>query len=267
MTICKIDLVASHPAVVARPLVSVVIPALNEARNLPHVFAALPDGLHEVIVVDGRSTDGTAAVARALRGDVVVVDQNRRGKGNALACGFAVATGEVIVTLDADGSADPREIGRFVDALCASGADFAKGTRYAAGGGSSDITALRRMGNKVLTLIVNVVYRTNYSDLCYGYNAFWSSCLTDFDLDAEGTGEAGEMRWGDGFEIETLLHLRAARAGLEIVEVPSFESERIHGRSNLNAVQDGLRVLRTIFVERRQRRGRAFDAPIAYLPA
>ena len=142
-----------------RPRVSVVMPTLNEARNLPHVFARLPSDIHEVIVVDGHSVDDTLTVARQLRPDVRIVRQTRKGKGNALACGFAAATGDVIATVDADGSADPGEIPLFVEALLA-GADFAKGTRYGAGGGSSDITRLRSLGNRVLSDFVNVCYGT-----------------------------------------------------------------------------------------------------------
>src|SRR5437763_13868870 len=81
--------------------VSVVIPALNEARNLPHVFARLPPDVHEVIVVDGLSVDDTIAVARKLRPDVRIVLQSRRGKGNALACGFAAGAGGIIPVIDA----------------------------------------------------------------------------------------------------------------------------------------------------------------------
>jgi glycosyltransferase involved in cell wall biosynthesis len=229
--------------------VSVVVPTFNEARNLPVVFNLMPE-VHEVIVVDGRSTDDTVAVAQALRPDVKIVLQNRRGKGNALACGFAAVTGDIVVMLDADGSADPREIPRFVRTLV-EGADFAKGTRFAVGGGSSDITRTRRLGNKMLNGLVNLAYGTHYSDLCYGYNAFWAHCLPVFDLQ---TGEPGdEMLWGDGFEVETLINVRSAQAGLRVVEVPSFEADRIHGDSNLNAVSDGLRVLRTIAVEKRRR--------------
>ena len=125
------------------PKVSVVIPTLNEARNLPHVFSKLPPALHEVIIVDGHSVDDTVATARRLRPDVRIIKQSRSGKGNALACGFAAATGDIIAMVDADGSADPAEIPQFVEALL-DGADFAKGTRFAAGGGSSDITRLRR---------------------------------------------------------------------------------------------------------------------------
>jgi len=232
------------------PRVSVVIPALNEARNLPYVFERLPEGLFEVVLVDGHSTDGTVEVARALRPDIRVVRQTRRGKGNALACGFAACRGDIIVMIDADGSTDPREIPAFVDALLA-GADYAKGSRFIAGGGSTDITRVRRAGNFGLNLLTNALNGTRFSDLCYGYNAFWRHCLPALALDAGDSHKA--MQWGDGFEIETIINVRVARAGLRMTEVPSFECPRLHGESNLNAVRDGLRVLRTIARERLRR--------------
>ncbi len=236
------------------PRVSVVIPTYNEAKNLPHVFGLLPEDLHEVIVVDGRSSDDTIAVARSLRPDVRIVRQNRCGKGNAMACGFTAVTGDVVVMLDADGSADPGEIPAYVAALVA-GADFAKGTRFAAGGGSADITRTRAWGNGWLNRIANTLFGTRYSDLCYGYNAFWAHCLPALELDATGPG-ADTRLWGDGFEIETLINIRIAKAGLLITEVPSFEHARIHGESNLDTWRDGLRVLRALAVERVNGRGR-----------
>ena len=233
------------------PRVSVVVPTLNEARNLPHVFAALPKGLHEVIVVDGRSVDDTVAVARQWRPDVRIVMQTRKGKGNALACGFAAATGDIIAMVDADGSADPAEIPRFVEALL-DGADFGKGTRFTHGGGSSDITRLRSLGNRVLITAVNTVYGTRYSDLCYGFNVFWRRITPVLDLDAASPPPpGGGSLWGDGFEVETLINVRIAKAGLVVAEVPSFEHSRRFGSSNLNAFSDGIRVLRTIHAERK----------------
>ncbi|MGA4995584.1 glycosyltransferase family 2 protein [Nonomuraea bangladeshensis] len=221
--------------------VTVIVPAMNEADNLPHVFATLPEWIDEVILVDGNSTDDTVAVARKLRPDLRVVVQTRRGKGNALIEGFQAAKGDIIVMIDADGSTDGREIRSFVDTLLA-GADFAKGSRYAPGGGSDDLSPVRSLGNKALTGLTNLLYGTRYTDLCYGYNAFWARHLDALNLDC------------DGFEIETLMNVRAAKAGLVIREVPSHERSRIHGTSNLNAVRDGLRVLRTII---RERSGRA----------
>jgi glycosyltransferase involved in cell wall biosynthesis len=245
------------------PRVSVVIPALNEARNLPSVLARIPADIHEVILVDGYSVDETVPIARQLRPDVRVVRQSRSGKGNALACGFAVASGDIIAMLDADGSADPGEIPRFVKVLV-EGADFAKGTRFALGGGSSDITRMRRLGNRVLTTIVNIIYNVKYSDLCYGFNVFWRHHAGVLELDATAPparGGNGRL-WGDGFEIETLIHVRVARAGLAVVEVPSYEHARLHGVSNLHAFSDGSRVLATILTERRRvKRRRASRSP------
>jgi glycosyltransferase involved in cell wall biosynthesis len=234
------------------PRISVIIPTLNEAKNLPHVFARLPENIYEVIIVDGHSVDDTVAVARQLRPGVQVVNQTRRGKGNALACGFAVATGDIIAMIDADGSTDPAEIPLFVAALL-DGADFAKGTRFAKGGGSSDITRLRSLGNRMLNVLFNRLYWTRYSDLCYGFNVFWRRHVSVLDLDASTPAPAsGDGRlWGDGFEIETLIHTRVSKTRLSVTEVPSFEHLRIHGESNLNTFSDGIRVLRAIFTERR----------------
>jgi glycosyltransferase involved in cell wall biosynthesis len=226
--------------------VSVIIPTLNEAQNLPHVLANLPGRLHEVIVVDGFSTDDTLDTARLLRPDAKIVLQTCRGKGEALRCGFEAATGDVLVMLDADGSADPAEIPAFVETLMA-GADFAKGTRFRGEGGSSDITRLRRVGNRGLNGVVNVFFRTAYSDLCYGYNAFWRHCLGAMNVDCTG------------FEVETLINIRIARAGLDIREVPSFERVRMNGQSNLRTFRDGGRVLRTIVRERLRRMPRRSD--------
>ena len=223
------------------PRISVVIPTLNEASNLPHVLTRLPEMVDEVVLVDGHSIDDTIAVAQMIRPDVRIVLQVETGKGNALACGFAAATGDIIVMIDADGSNDPAEIPRFVEALLA-GNDFAKGSRFTDGGYSHDITPLRSGGNRALGLMVNVLFRTHYTDLCYGYNAFWRHCLPDMNVTCTG------------FEVETLINVRVARAGLSVAEVPSIEHTRLHGESNLRAVRDGLRVLRAILGERLSRR-------------
>lgn len=237
-----------QPAQQWQPRVSVVIPTLNEADNLPYVLEKLPADIHEVLVVDGHSQDDTIEVARRLRADAHIVIQSGRGKGNALACGLAAASGDVIVTMDADGSNDPAEIPRFVQALI-EGADFVKGTRYADGGGSADITRLRSLGNHVVRHLVNLCYRTSYSDLCYGYAAVWRRCVPALRLGV--SSEGGRRFRGDGFEVETLMSIRAAAAGLAVAEVPSFEHARLHGRSNLRPVRDGWRILVLLVLELR----------------
>jgi glycosyltransferase involved in cell wall biosynthesis len=253
--------VAAEPCTRPRdPRISVVVPALNEAANLRVVLPALPE-VHEVILVDGGSVDGTVETARAVRPGLVTVSQVRTGKGNALAAGFAQVTGDVVVMFDADGSADPDEIPRFVEALL-QGADFAKGSRFRPGGGSSDITVVRRLGNRFLHTWMNLAFRTRFTDLCYGYNAFWADLIPLLDLPDHAlvTPAGSAMLGGDGFEIETLINCRFASARLAITEVPSIERERLHGESNLRAVSDGLRVLRTLRTERgRVRHSTALD--------
>jgi len=219
--------------------VSVVVPALNEADNLPEVLPRIPSWVHEVILVDGASTDNTVEVARELWPSIRIVQQQGRGKGAALRSGFAACTGDIIVMLDADGSTDPGEIPAFVGALL-SGADFAKGTRFMQGAGTADMSLHRKFGNWVFTMTSRMFFGGRYSDLCYGYNAFWRHVVPALQLN------------GDGFEIETQMNVRALRLGLRVVEVPSFEAERVHGVGRLRTIPDGWRVMKTLFKEKFQ---------------
>jgi glycosyltransferase involved in cell wall biosynthesis len=220
------------------PRVSLVVPTLNEERNLPHVLSRVPSDVHEVIVVDGRSTDGTVAVAKRFAPRVRVLNQRGSGKGDALALGFGAATGDVVVTVDGDGSTDPAEIPRFVAALA--GADLVKGSRFLDGGGSDDLTPARRLGARAFPVLVNLLFGTSYTDLCYGYTAFWRECL-------------GRISIAPGFEVEASIGISAARAGLSVVEVASYERSRVHGASNLRVFRDGVRILVTILGARVQR--------------
>jgi glycosyltransferase involved in cell wall biosynthesis len=222
---------------VTRPRVSVVIPTLNEERNVAWVLERLPEMVDEVILVDGRSTDRTVEIARAVRPDIQVVLETEPGKGAALRAGFAAARGDYIVMIDADGSMDPSEIERFVEAL-RSGCDFVKGSRFATGGGTADMSRIRKLGNDALRTAVNVLYRTDFTDLCYGFIGFRRERLAALRLASQG------------FEIETEMIVRAVIASLRISEVASFEAERRYGESNLRAWRDGRRALRTLLHER-----------------
>lgn len=219
-----------------RPTVAVIIPTLNEAENLPFVLPFLPmSWIDEVILVDGRSTDNTVEVAKKLLPSIKVVMEKRKGKGIAMRSGYHASKSDILIVLDADGSNDPREIPRFISALL-EGADFAKGSRFAPGGGTTDMPRHRKMGNGVFVLLSNLLFDLKFTDLCYGYHAFWRYCL-----------DAIELENYDGFEIDTALYLQAARSHLRIVDIPSFEGYRFYGTGKLQTIPDGFRVLKTIF--------------------
>jgi glycosyltransferase involved in cell wall biosynthesis len=229
---------ASASARERRPqTVSVVIPALNEERNIAWVLGRLPDCVDEVIVVDGRSTDSTIEVALATRPDTRIVEEKSPGKGAALRAGFTHARGDRVVMLDADGSMEPGEIGRYLARL-EQGFDLVKGSRFLPGGGTTDISRLRVIGNFGLLTLTNLLYGCRFTELCYGYMAFRRSAIPLLRLTA------------DGFEIETQIIANALRAGLRVAEVPSFEAARRFGESNLRTFRDGSRVLRELIKAR-----------------
>lgn len=215
------------------PTVSLIIPARNEAKNIAWVLSQIPNSVDEIILVDGDSTDATLTMARTHRPDIKVVAQEGPGKGSALRTGFRAATGDFIVMMDADGSMAPQEIDHYVHFL-SNGFDFVKGSRFMGGGGSLDITPFRRIGNRFLLAVFNTLFDGDLTDLCYGFCAFHRRYLEHLGLSATG------------FEIEAEMTVRATQAGLRIAEVPSLELPRRSGKSNLNSVRDGIRVLRTV---------------------
>ncbi len=218
------------------PRVSVVVPAINESANLPHVLPRIPVSVKEVLLVDGHSSDDTATVALKYHPKVRVIFQKGKGKGDALRSGFGEASGDLIVTLDADGSMRPEEIPHFLEAL-ANGYDFAKGTRFKGNAGSSDMEGHRVFGNRMLAKITNLLHGTKYTDVTYGYNAFWKRCLGKVELRS------------NGFDIETETAIRFKKAKLKIIEIPSYEDARINGKANLHSLRDGWYILKAILKE------------------
>jgi glycosyltransferase involved in cell wall biosynthesis len=224
--------------------VSVIIPTLNEAGNLPYVLNTIPSWVDEIILVDGRSDDDTQKIAEILRPDVRIIHEFKKGKGAAMKAGLYAARGDILIALDADGSMDGAAIGKFRDAILA-GADYVKGSRFAVGGGSSDITKFRRFGDRSICYLIWLFFGSLYSDATYGYIAVRASSLDALNIDT------------DGFEIETLIGIRAIRARLKTTEVPCYEASRINGVSNLSVLHDGWRILKAILGERMKRRHHA----------
>lgn len=219
--------------------VDVIIPTRNEEENIARVICELKEmGYRNILVIDANSNDRTVDIAKSLGAKVVF--QEGKGKGAALRQAFDHdwVNSDVVVMMDADGSMSPKEIPRFVKAL-RSGADVAKGSRFLPSGYSEDLNLIRRIGNHILLGIVNVLWGTSYTDLCYGFGAFRKSALK----------KLGPHLASNNFEIETEICIKAKKLGLKVVEVPSFELRRNGGKSNLSTFGDGFRILRSIIEE------------------
>lgn len=216
--------------------ISVIIPTLNEAENIKYVFPNIPQFIDEVVVIDGGSVDGTIDEILKYRSDAIIVIEKTPGKGFAIRRGFEIATGDLIIMMDADGSHDPNEIPRLVRPVL-NGYDAVKASRLLPGGGSDDFTLFRKIGNKIFITMVNLMYDAHYTDLCYGYRVFKRDAIEKMSCVS------------DGFEIETEQSIRIIKAGLNVIEIPSFEAARKYGDSRLNSIRDGFRILKTIIKE------------------
>lgn len=213
--------------------ISVVIPTLNEEKNLPRLLKELPSYVDEIIVVDGHSKDRTVEIAKNY-GARIIFDEV--GKGSSLRKGMNAATGDILITMDADCSHVPTEIPLLIAGI-ESGYDVCMGSRFIQGGGSEDITFIRKIGNKFFVFLVNLIWRMNYSDLCYGYRSFRRNCIEKLGLES------------DGFGIETEISIRAAKKKLRVLEVPSFEKARASGEGKLRTFHDGWVILKRIVKE------------------
>jgi len=219
--------------------VTVIIPTLNEEENIMGVIRELGHiGCRDILIIDGNSRDRTVEVAKEFGVDVIL--QNGRGKGSALRQAFSHdgLDGDAVVMMDADGSMNPKEILLFIEALD-SGADLVKGSRFLSYGYSEDMSLIRRIGNRFFVLLVNRLWSANYTDLCYGFGAFRKDAIKKLLPHLKSTN----------FEIETEVFIKAKKLGLKVVEVPSIEFRRRHGKSNLSIFKDGFRILKTIIEE------------------
>lgn len=222
-----------------RPLVSVVMPVLNEEDGLAicieKIRAAFEKGNidGEIVVSDNGSTDRSVEIAENL--GVRVVHQPLRGYGNAYIKGFSEAHGKYLIMADADDTYDFALIPEFLNRLQNNGFDFVTGSRYAQGG-DENITWLHRwVGNPLLTLILNIFFGTKYSDVYCGYRAF--------------THEAYDRikPVSPGMEFNLELAINAHLAGLKIDEIPIKLAPRL-GESKLHTFSDGWRSLRMMLI-------------------
>lgn len=216
------------------PRITVLVCTLNEAENLSYVLPKIPPWVGEILLVDAHSTDRTVEVAKKLRPDISILYQPNRGKDDALKYGIKHASGDIIITLDADGTTDPEEIPRFIEPLF-DGYDFAKGSRFR-NTRPMRMPWYRRVGNWVLVTETNILFGTKYTDVCSGYNAFWKESWERVDFP-------------DEFGYEPLIILRAKKAGLKVVEVACCDRGRSSGKSKLPNWRQGWGAFKAILKE------------------
>lgn len=214
-------------------IASIVIPTLNEEENLKILLGQIDTKNYELIVVDGNSTDKTVEIARNFGARVLHTD---KGKGAALRKGISSAKNDVIITMDADLSHRISELRLLIEAI-KSGYDICMGSRFIMGGGTDDMPFIRKIGNKFFVWLVNSIWGTNYSDLCYGYRSFRKDVIKNLRLES------------DGFGIETEISIKAAKKKLKVIEIPSYEKKRIHGEGKLRSINDGWLILKRIIKE------------------
>jgi glycosyltransferase involved in cell wall biosynthesis len=216
--------------------ITALVFTLNEEQNLPYILPDIPDWIDEILLIDGHSTDNTVQVAKELCPRIRIAYQPGRGKGDAMKFGFKQAKGDILITLDADGATDPKEIEKFVEPLL-KGYDFAKGTRLlvrSEWGGRWH----RFVANKSFVYLTNLLYGSEFTDLCAGYNAFWKTAIEKIQFS------------DNGYENEPLMYIRATKAGLKIIEVPFRDNGRFYGYTKEPAIRAGWTTIKTIFKEK-----------------
>jgi glycosyltransferase involved in cell wall biosynthesis len=219
--------------------VSVVIPALDEEEPIGDVVRAIPREIaSEVIVVDNGSTDGTAEAARSAGARVVV--EPRRGYGRACRAGVeaVAADAEIVVFLDGDGSDCPELMSRLVDPIIAGAYGFVIGSRTRGRREKGSMNFQQVFAGRLAGLTLRALYGVNYTDMC-PFRAIRRDALARLNMREETYGWNLEMQ------------MRAARAGLRILEVPVDHRRRAGGESKVSGtlrgtVLAGTRILYTV---------------------
>lgn len=216
--------------------VTLIIPTRNEEGCIGRVLKEIPRKIvNEIIIVDGHSTDNTVKeVTEQFKKDDKLVNQKGDGYGGAFIEGFKIATGDVIIMMDADGSHNPADIPFIVDKV-KEGYEYVMASRYTIGGMSEDDTFIRWFGNQLFTKLTNIVHGTKVTDSLYLFTAITKEGLKKLTLESLG------------FEFCTEILVKARKAGLRFAEVPAIERARFNGESKVNAFWDGIKFLKAIF--------------------
>lgn len=223
---------------ILKPSVSVVIPAFNEEKNIDDVLVRTYKAMesfslpYEIILVDDGSSDRTSELA--CRHKVIVIrSPKNEGKGFAFKRGFVHAQGDIVITMDADGSHDPEDIPRLVIPIL-KGASMVLGTRFGTIDGKESTKKLHLFGNDLINLTILLVTGKRITDSQTGFRAFRRSLLEQIEITSSG------------YQVESELTVKALGNGNIVEEVPIKVGRRKNGHSHVNPLSDGLRIFKTI---------------------
>lgn len=221
--------------------VSVVIPVFNEEATIGNVVTRTKNALeklgvtYEILVVDDGSADRSADIAKELK--VQVLRKEHQGKGFALRYGFMQAKGESVITLDADGSHKPEEIPQILRHLREDRADFVIGSRFCySEDNKTKIPKINRVGNMLFNDLIWRLTGARTSDSQSGFRAFRSSLIKRMRLGSQG------------YEVESEMLVKALKMGARIAEAPISFDQRTVGRSKLDPIRDGIKILYAIVI-------------------
>jgi len=219
--------------------VSVIIPMFNEERTVGDVITRTKNTLeklklpYEVIVVDDGSVDRSLEISQAKEANVL--RETHEGKGHAIRSGFKWAKGNIIVTLDSDGSHKPEEIPLILQCIMEDKVDFAIGSRFLnAEANKAKIPRLNRLGNRIFNSLIGLLTGVKISDSQSGFRAIRSAIIKKMELNSKG------------YEVESEMLIKALKMGARVAEVPITFEQRTVGKSRLDPIKDGIRILNSI---------------------
>lgn len=219
--------------------VSVVIPVFNEERTIGDVITRTRNTLekfkipYEILVIDDGSVDRSLEISKAKEANVL--GETHRGKGYAIRSGFKRAKGNIIVTLDSDGSHKPEEIPLILRGIMENEADFTIGSRFFnAEASKTQIPELNRLGNRIFNSLIGLLTGVKISDSQSGFRAIRSAIIKEMRLNSRG------------YELESEMLVKALRMGVRVTEIPISFEQRTVGKSRLDPIKDGIRILNSI---------------------
>jgi len=230
--------------------VTLLVPTLNEIDGMKTIMPKVhPDWCHQILVVDGQSTDGTIEYAKEQGYDVVI--QQKKGMRNAYMEAWPHITGDVVLTFSPDGNSIPELIPACIDKL-KEGYDMVIVSRYAEDAKSYDDDAITAFGNKLFTTFINLFHGAKYTDAMVIYRAYKKDLIYELDLDKDSSYETEEKLFGTNISWEPLLSVRCAKRKLKCADIPGDEPAREGGERKLQVMRWGaaymFQVIREIFI-------------------